>query len=140
MYFLPESWAYAMHKDGRKWPDCNWSGIFKQPLMADLCFYVKKDEVIHFGQLIVPASDVRIRIVECINKATEHFSLEYRIGFGPKYNELRKQSGFFQNNIYKLNGKNDTESLAEVIRQAIRDFTPAIDAIGESLARLDLSR
>ena len=142
VYFLPESWAYAMHKDGRKWPECDWSGIYKQPLMADLCFYANEDankeNITYFGQLIVPPSDVRLKIVECISNAAEHFS--YRAGFGPKYNPKRKQSGFFMNNTYKLNGKCDAESLAEIMKEAIRDYTPAIDAIGEALAGLDLSR
>ena len=140
VFFLPQSWADAMHRDKKKWLGCKWSGIFRQPLMADLCFYVNGDKVTHFGQLYMEPGVNRRNIVERIEQAAEQFSREDRIEFGPRSHPDSMQSAFFKNNSYGLKGKHDAESLAEVMKQAIRDFKPAIDAIGKSLESLNRSR
>ena len=138
-YFLPESWANAMHKDGITWPDgCDFSGFFKQPLMADLFFDVRTGKARLFGRLVLPASPVRLKIVACIKETAENYNLEDKIKFDPKYHDGRSRSAFFIDNRYKLD-RYDAESLTKIMKEAIEKFTPAINAIGESLAKLDLS-
>ena len=73
VFFLPESWIDPIYKDGRTWPECKWKGFFGQPLMAELFFYVDRDKITHFGQLITKPGSDRIKIVERINQAAERF-------------------------------------------------------------------
>ena len=133
VYFLPKSWADAMHKDKKNWPGCKWSGFFRQPLMADFCFYADRDKMTLFGQLYMEPGADRREIVERIEQAAEQFSRDGRIEFGPRSHPDSMQSAFFRNNIYQLNGKHDAKSLAEFMKQAIREFKPTFDAIGKSL-------
>ena len=139
-FFLPESWADAMQKDEKEWPGSKWPGFFRQPLMADFCFYADRDKMTLLGQLYMEPGADRRKIVERIEQAAEQFSGAEMIEFDPRSHPDSMQSAFFQNNIYELKGKHDAESVAKVMKQAIREFKPAIDAIGRSLGRLDWSR
>ena len=138
VFFLPESWIDPVFKDGRTWPECKWKGFLGQPLMADFFFYVDKDKVRLFGQLITTPGDDRRKIAERINKAAEQIArkdpeLINIIKFGPKSHPDSRRSGFLQKGTYQLNGKYDAKSLAKVMRQAISDFKPFIDEIGKWL-------
>ena len=139
VFFLPESWANAMHKDKKEWPGCKWSGFFRQPLMAEFYFYDDRDKMTLFGQLYMEPGADRREIVERIEQAAEQLH-EGKIEFSSRAHPDSMQSAFFKNNIYELNGKYDAESLATIMKQAIREFKPAIDAIGNSLGRSNWSQ
>ena len=135
IFFLPKSWADAMHEVREIWPDCLGSGFFKQPLMMDFRFDVKKNEVRLFGQLITNPGDDRDRIVSCIKDAAKQFTPNEWIEFGPDCNSESTKSAFFKRNrgTYMLDGKCNSKSLADAMESLLRDFKPAIDAIGNSL-------
>ena len=139
VFFLPESWADAMRKDKKKWPGCKWSGFFRQPLMLEFYFYADRDKMTLFGQLYMEPGAERREIVERIEQAAEQLH-EGKIEFSSRAHPDSMQSAFFKNNIYELNGKYDAESLAKIMKQAIREFKSAIDAIGDSLGRSNWSR
>ena len=144
-FFLPESWVKAMHKDGKHWSGTGQSGFFRQPLMADIRFLVKTGEVRLFGQLVMQSGTVRDEIRKCIEYVPNGFegenrrSLQERIGFPPNSKTTDRRTTFFKKKKFQLNGTHHAGSLAEAMKLAIRDFTPAIKAIGDSLANLDLS-
>ena len=145
VYFLPESWARAMHKDGKNWSSSRRSGFFKQPLMADLRFLEKTGAVRLYGQLYMKSETDRDKIRKCIEAVPNGFdgeekkSLQERIGFYSGSKTTNSKTAFFKKKMFPLNGNHHADSLAEAMKLAIRDFTPAIKAIGESLAKLDLS-
>ena len=131
VFFLPEPWINPM---GITWHDCKWrTGFFNQPMIADFFFSEKKDKVTLYGQLITQPGSDRRRLVKHIEEVAKRHKLEDRIRFGPRSHPDSQQSAFFRGNIYKLYGKHDAKSLAKVMKEAIDDFTPAINAIGESL-------
>ena len=72
-------------------------------------------------------------------KGEKKKSLQKRIGFDTGSKTTHSRTTFFKNIKFQLNGTHHAESLAEAMKLAIRDFTPAIEEIGKSLAKLDLS-
>ena len=134
VFFLPESWVNPL---GKTWANCHWlSGFFSQPLMADFCFNVEKDKMTLFGQLKTTPGDGRNKLITCINDAAKRISPPDRIQFNEKrFDPTNPQSAFFIGNEYKLYEKYDADSLARVMREALKDYTPSIEAIGESLAK-----
>ena len=136
--FLPQSWAEAMHNANGDWSGCRNSGFFKQPLIVDICFDVNEDKVTFFGQLFLPPGTDRLKIVECIEDAAERYDLQDRIELHARYNTTKPQSTFFKGHTYELYGKHDAHSLVVAMNTLMKKFAPAIEAIGETLAELDL--
>ena len=138
--FLPESWSNAMHKNSKSWPECDGTKIFKQPLHVDISIYMprKKSSYIRIhGQLKKASIDNRQKIVDVIIKTANQNMWNDLVEFDrKKFDVTGEQSAFFPDNRNEIDNAHDAESIARAMKETLKKYQPAIDAIGYSLGGL----
>lgn len=137
--FLPQSWHQALGGGKLYWNGCeNWAMGF--PITMWISLTVDADGTsgkIRLMSEVGPASDHEFRhdLINGIQNATKTNSrlrIKFQVGAA---DEGRKYSKIFKKNFFNVEDVQDQERIAELIKKALKDFRPEIDAIADILPK-----